>query len=144
MRIYRIPEVEIEPGAKRTFAVRLVDPPEPTQNVEVTFVLDGSAPHGEAAPQGSGFYDAEGNLFTATRAAFVEYLRSPAAQRIFAQEGYRPVDEKVLAEFDFPQPKGLFEISDLGGWPKVMTDFFDKDKGVVAGINRELGVPVDG
>jgi sulfate transport system substrate-binding protein len=77
-------------------------------------------------------------------AAFVEYLRSPAAQRIFGQAGYRPVDDAVLGEFDFPQPQGLFRIADLGGWPTVMKEFFDKDAGVVAKLNRELGVPVDG
>lgn len=44
-RIHRIANVEIEPGAKRTFAVRLVNPPEPTQNVDVSFVLEkGPAP----------------------------------------------------------------------------------------------------
>ena len=30
-------------------------------------------------------------------------------------------------EADFPVPKGLFTIEDLGGWDKVATDFFDPD-----------------
>jgi sulfate transport system substrate-binding protein len=81
---------------------------------------------------------------TGAAAAFVEYLRSPDAQRTFAKEGYRPVDETVLREFDFARPSGLFEIGDLGGWPRVMEDFFDRDTGVVAEIVRESGAPVDG
>ena len=74
--------------------------------------------------------------------AFLDYLLSPEGQRGFADNGYRPVDPKVLKEYsqDFPTPPGLFAIDDLGGWEKVTAEFFDPDTGSVAEIERDLGV----
>jgi sulfate transport system substrate-binding protein len=63
--------------------------------------------------------------------AFVRFLTSPAAQRIFGQNGYRPVLKPVLAKFRFPQPRQLFTIASLGGWAKVSARFFDKTDGLV-------------
>jgi sulfate/thiosulfate transport system substrate-binding protein len=74
--------------------------------------------------------------------AFVDFLRSRAAQDIYAARGYRPVDEQAAAAADFPTPSRLFTIKDVGGWPEVNKQFFDKDAGVVAGIERQLGVSV--
>jgi sulfate transport system substrate-binding protein len=73
--------------------------------------------------------------------AFLEYLWSPAAQRVFGRHGYRPVLPAVASEFRFPQPKQLFTIDDLGGWDNVNAEFFDPDKGSVAGIEQDAGVP---
>ena len=78
---------------------------------------------------------------TAAR-AFVDFLRSAPAQRTYAAKGYRPVDPAAAAAARFPRPKGLFTIRDLGGWPEVSKKFFDKDAGIVAGIEREVGVSV--
>jgi sulfate/thiosulfate transport system substrate-binding protein len=78
----------------------------------------------------------------ATAAAFVDFLRSEAAQRTYAERGYRPVDEAVAAAAGFPEPPGLFTIKDLGGWSEVNKRFFDKDAGIVAGIERKVGVSV--
>lgn len=75
--------------------------------------------------------------------AFVDFLRSSEAQRIFGEKGYRPVVEDVLAEFDYPTPPNLFTIADLGGWADVRERFFDRENGIVAGINEELGVPTE-
>ena len=77
--------------------------------------------------------------------AFLDFLVSEEGQRLFAEGGYRPVDEKVLAEFeqDFPTPSGLFTIEDFGGWEKVAVDFFDPESGSVAEIERELGVATE-
>jgi sulfate/thiosulfate transport system substrate-binding protein len=75
-------------------------------------------------------------------AAFVDFLRSEAAQRIYAQRGYRPVDQAAAAAAGFPRPPGLFTIRDLGGWPEVSKRFFDKQAGLVAGIERTVGVTV--
>jgi sulfate/thiosulfate transport system substrate-binding protein len=75
--------------------------------------------------------------------AFVEYLRTPDAQRVFGKEGYRPVDEAVAKEFDFPTPPKLFTIDDVGGWDEVQERFFDLDTGIFAEIQRELGQPTD-
>jgi sulfate transport system substrate-binding protein len=71
--------------------------------------------------------------------AFVDYVRTPAAQRVFGEAGYRPVLDEVLAEFDYPQPPRLFTIADLGGWGPVRERFFDVEDGIMAGIQRELG-----
>jgi sulfate/thiosulfate transport system substrate-binding protein len=74
--------------------------------------------------------------------AFVKYALSPAAQQVFADWGYRPVDQSVFAKNKarFPTPKGLFTIRDLGGWSKVNDEFFDPDKGSVAEIEQAAGV----
>ena len=82
-----------------------------------------------------------GNLEKAQ--AFVDFLRSPAAQRIFAEKGYRPVLEDVLAEFDYPTPAALFTIDDFGGWETVTERFFDREEGIVARIEQELGVSTE-
>lgn len=71
--------------------------------------------------------------------AFVEYLRSKEAQTVFAEYGFRPVDEEVLKanESRYPVPSGLFDISYLGGWDEVRETLYSK-KGiwyqVLAGI----------
>src|SRR5205085_694961 len=63
--------------------------------------------------------------------AFVRFLTSPTAQRIFGQNGYRPVVKAVAARFRFPQPRQLFTIANLGGWGKVNDRFFDSSDGLV-------------
>ncbi|MBX6765152.1 MAG: sulfate ABC transporter substrate-binding protein [Rubrobacteraceae bacterium] len=77
--------------------------------------------------------------------AFVRFLYSPEGQKIFAREGYRPVDKNVLARFkdEYPKPEGLFTINDLGlgGWDKVQKKFFDPNSGIFAKISRQLGKP---
>jgi sulfate/thiosulfate transport system substrate-binding protein len=75
---------------------------------------------------------------------FVEFLRSEAGQRIFAEEGYRPVLESVDDPKRFPKPKQLFEIEEFGGWKAVNDKFFDPDKGVMAEINEAKGVSTGG
>jgi sulfate/thiosulfate transport system substrate-binding protein len=74
--------------------------------------------------------------------AFLEFALSAPAQQKFADWGYRPVDQKVLDanKSEFPTPKGLFTIRDLGGWGKVNDEFFDPDKGSVAKIEQAAGV----
>ena len=74
--------------------------------------------------------------------AFVEFLRSEQAQKLYAERGYRPVDAAAAAGADFPRPSGLFTIKDLGGWSEVNKRFFDKEAGIVADIERRVGVSV--
>jgi sulfate transport system substrate-binding protein len=76
--------------------------------------------------------------------AFVDFLLTDKAQRIFAEKGYRPVKKGLVDEKRYPTPKELFTIEEFGGWDKVMTDFFDKEAGIVAEIEKGLGVPTDG
>jgi sulfate/thiosulfate transport system substrate-binding protein len=72
--------------------------------------------------------------------AFVDYLVTAPAQRIFAANGYRPVLRAELDAAKYPNPPGLFTIDKLGGWSTVNDRFFDPDKGKVAEIERNLGV----
>jgi sulfate/thiosulfate transport system substrate-binding protein len=80
-----------------------------------------------------------------TAESFRDYLISEEGQRGWAENGYRPVDEKVLAEYEdeFPEPPGLFTIDELGGWETVATEFFDPETGSVAAIEEELGVSTE-
>jgi sulfate/thiosulfate transport system substrate-binding protein len=73
--------------------------------------------------------------------AFVDFLYTPAAQKIFASKGYRPVVDGVSAPagIDFPTPPQLFEISKFGGWGDVNDKFFDPEKGIVAQIFQSQG-----
>jgi sulfate transport system substrate-binding protein len=73
--------------------------------------------------------------------AFVDFLRSDEAQKIYAEKGYRPVVQGVGP--DFPQPSGLFTIEKFGGWGEVKSKFFDPDEGLVAKIEQDLGVSTD-
>jgi sulfate/thiosulfate transport system substrate-binding protein len=74
--------------------------------------------------------------------AFIDYLFSPDGQRLFAEGGYRPVDEKVFKQFskEFPEPPGLFTIEEFGGWEEVATEFFDPANGSIAEVEQSLGV----
>ena len=47
--------------------------------------------------------------------AFVRFAQGAEAQNVFAQNGYRPVDPKLVDAEKFPTPAGLFTIDDLGG-----------------------------
>jgi sulfate/thiosulfate-binding protein len=73
--------------------------------------------------------------------AFVDFLYTPEAQKIFAGKGYRPVVDGVSppSGIDFPTPPQLFEISKFGGWGDVNDKFFDPEKGVVAKIFQSQG-----
>jgi sulfate transport system substrate-binding protein len=72
--------------------------------------------------------------------AFLAFLHGPTAQKIFADNGYRPTAANVAGARSFPTPAGLFTIDDLGGWATVTAKFFDPAKGVMADVERGLGV----
>ncbi|MDX6286535.1 MAG: sulfate/thiosulfate transport system substrate-binding protein [Frankiales bacterium] len=72
--------------------------------------------------------------------AFLDYLYTEEAQKIFSDNGYRPVLASAKTK-DFPTPSGLFDITKFGGWKAVTDKFFDADKGIVTGIEEGLGVP---
>jgi sulfate/thiosulfate-binding protein len=75
--------------------------------------------------------------------AFLRYLRTAEAQRVFAENGYRPVNKAVAREFKtkFPARPGIFTIDQLGlgGWTKVQKRFFDPRSGILARIERQVG-----
>ena len=71
---------------------------------------------------------------------FLEFIWSEAGQKIWAENGYRPVDPKLVNPKHFPTPKGLFTIAKFGGWGKVKEQFFEEKTGSVTKIEEELGV----
>lgn len=71
--------------------------------------------------------------------AFVKYLYTPSAQKLFAQSGYRPVVQSANKGFSFPVRPQLFAIAYVGGWAKVNKQFFDPNTGVMAKIEKSLG-----
>ena len=75
--------------------------------------------------------------------AFVNWLWSPAAQALWAQKGYRPVDKSVLAQYSskYPTPAQLFTIKSLGGWTSVNKTLFAPSTGSITKIEQAAGVP---
>ncbi len=74
---------------------------------------------------------------------FLRFLRTPAAQQIFADYGYRPVVKSVLEKNrkKFPVRPGEFTINELGlgGWEKVQKRFFAPSNSIMARIQRAVG-----
>jgi sulfate/thiosulfate transport system substrate-binding protein len=68
--------------------------------------------------------------------AFVKFLRTPTAQKIFGENGYRPVVKGVAKQFHYPKPAGLFKIVDFGGWTKVQKQFFDRTSGIMVKVEK--------
>jgi sulfate transport system substrate-binding protein len=85
-----------------------------------------------------------GNKAEATK--FVNWLYTPAAQTIWADNGFRPVDLGVLRKYakQFPPRPQLFKIGYVGGWDKANKQFFDPTSGIVAKIEQGLGVSTGG
>jgi sulfate/thiosulfate transport system substrate-binding protein len=75
---------------------------------------------------------------------FLEYLWSDAGQELWAENGYRPVNQKLVDPKQFPTPKGLFTIAKFGGWEKVKEGFFEEGTGSITKIEEELGVSTAG
>jgi sulfate/thiosulfate transport system substrate-binding protein len=75
--------------------------------------------------------------------AFLRFLRTPAAQQVFADNGYRPVVKSVENKnrSKFPDRPGLFTIDQLGlgGWAKVQKRFFSPSNSIMARIQRQVG-----
>ena len=80
---------------------------------------------------------------SAAAKGFVDFLFTDEAQKVFGEQGYRPVSKTVLDGFDFPTPASLFTIADFGGWDTVQKQFFDRETGFMADVQRELGQPTE-
>jgi sulfate transport system substrate-binding protein len=60
--------------------------------------------------------------------AFLEFLHSEPAQRIFSDYGFRPVAAGIPAPSAAqPLPAKVFTMADLGGWAKVETDLYSRN-----------------
>ncbi len=75
--------------------------------------------------------------------AFIDYARSEPGQKVFAEKGYRSILPELVEADRYPEPESLFTIEKFGGWEKVMADFFDREDGIMAEIERELGAPLE-
>jgi sulfate/thiosulfate transport system substrate-binding protein len=68
--------------------------------------------------------------------AFVKFTRTPAAQKLYGDNGYRPVVKSVAKQFHFPRPAKLFKITAFGGWTEVQKKFFDRQKGILVKVQK--------
>jgi sulfate transport system substrate-binding protein len=79
---------------------------------------------------------------------FVRFVKGDAAQNLFAQYGFRPVNKKILARYaeKFPARPGIFKIDDryLGGWRNADKVWFDPTTGRLVKIEQTVGGPRSG
>jgi sulfate/thiosulfate-binding protein len=75
---------------------------------------------------------------------FLDFIWSDAGQKIWADNGYRPVNPKLVDPQQFPPVKGEYTIDKFGGWDKVNDQFFDSSHGSIAKIEQDLGVSTAG
>jgi sulfate/thiosulfate transport system substrate-binding protein len=75
--------------------------------------------------------------------AFLTFVTTPEAQKIFVDNGYRPVIKGVPGADKFPTPTGLFTIAALGGWDAATKKFFDPKGSIMADVERAIGVSVE-
>jgi sulfate transport system substrate-binding protein len=72
--------------------------------------------------------------------AFLKFLWSSKAQKLFGDAGYRPVLKSVYnrGKYTFKQPKSLFTINSkalgLRGWKSVQYRFFDHTSGIMVKV----------
>jgi sulfate/thiosulfate-binding protein len=75
---------------------------------------------------------------------FVRFTKTRAAQNLFAQYGFRPVDPAVAKKYKRKYPlKGFTTISNpmFGGWRAAQKRWFDPKNGLMVGIEKNVGGP---
>ncbi len=79
---------------------------------------------------------------------FIQYVKQQAAQDLFAQYGFRPVNPAVAKKYasKFPARPGIFKVDDkiIGGWRHADDVWFDPNKGRMVAIERAIGGPTTG
>ena len=79
---------------------------------------------------------------------FIQYVKGPTAQDLFAQYGFRPVNPTIAKKYTskFPARPGIFKVDDkiIGGWRHADSVWFDPNKGRMVGIERAIGGPTTG
>jgi sulfate transport system substrate-binding protein len=103
--------------------------PKPTMLIQLPMVATKSAP--------------------AAAKAFIKYAHAPKQQRIFAENGYRPVAKSVLRSPDLATWRKkyntgpTFNINDklFGGWRKANNVWFDLNSGRMIAIEQAVGGP---
>ena len=58
---------------------------------------------------------------------YLKYLYSDKAQKLAAEEGYRPSKERILKQYQgkFNLNMKLYKISDFGGWDQAYKKYFE-------------------
>ena len=71
--------------------------------------------------------NAEENGTSEVAEAYLEYLYSDEAQRIAAENYYRPSNEEILEEYSdtFDLDMNLVTIEDFGGWDQAFETYFN-------------------
>jgi sulfate transport system substrate-binding protein len=78
---------------------------------------------------------------------FIRFMKSPTAQQLFAQYGFRPVNPQVAAaasvKKEFPARPGIFKVDDkyIGGWRNADKVWFDATNGRMVKIEQGIGGP---
>ncbi len=79
---------------------------------------------------------------------FIRYVKGDTAQDLFAQYGFRPVDQKIAKKYasKYPSRPGIFKVDDkiIGGWRNADKVWFDPNKGRMVQIERAIGGPSSG
>jgi sulfate transport system substrate-binding protein len=75
---------------------------------------------------------------------FIRFLKAPAAQRLFVQYGFRPVNKSV--KDPYPARPGMFRIDDryIGGWRNADRIWFNPKGGRMVKIEQAAGGPTSG
>jgi sulfate transport system substrate-binding protein len=76
---------------------------------------------------------------------FLRFLKTPPAQELFAQNGFRPVVKSVLEKHraQYPDRPGIFRVDDriIGGWRHADDVWFDAKNGRMVAIEKAVGGP---
>jgi sulfate/thiosulfate-binding protein len=79
---------------------------------------------------------------------FIRFVKGNAAQTLFAQYGFRPVNPKIAKTFadKFPARPGIFRVDDkiIGGWRNADKVWFQPNTGRMAKIEQAIGGPTSG
>jgi sulfate/thiosulfate-binding protein len=75
---------------------------------------------------------------------FIRFLKSPPAQRLFVQYGFRPVNKSVRDPY--PARPGEFRVDDkyIGGWRNADRVWFNAKNGRMVKIEQAAGGPTSG
>ena len=76
---------------------------------------------------------------------FLKFLWTPEAQQLWADGGYRPVEQvrcwrRTRTSSRPRRACSRWTIPSIGGWEKANAEFFDPTNGSVAKIEEDLGV----
>jgi sulfate/thiosulfate-binding protein len=75
---------------------------------------------------------------------FIRFMKSPPAQKLFVQFGFRPVNKSVKSPY--PVRPGQFKIDDkvIGGWRNADKVWFNAKSGRMVKIEQAAGGPTSG